>query len=114
MAKTVPPISHAPPAESLPPTVVEDIGEMFLRLGFSQTVTIKLVDDQWIDSLQTLASLSNKDITTICNVIHRPGKLVSGKTPDRRNQISILAATNLKLVAFMFKIMEHCSKDYDL
>ena len=65
--------------------------DMFLRLGSSQTVAMKLVDDQGIDSLRILASLSDKDITDICNVIHRPGRLVRGKTPDRGNQLSILA-----------------------
>ena len=34
--------------------------------------------------------------------------------PDRGNQISILAMKNLKLVALMFKMMEHCSKDYKI
>ena len=36
---------------------------------------------------------------------------MSGKTPDRGNQITVLAMKNLKLIAFMFKTMEHCSKD---
>ena len=72
---------------------------------------LKLVEDQGIDSPWTLVSLSNEDIAIICNVIHRPGRLVSGKTLDRGNQISVLATSNLKLAAFMFKTMEHCSKD---
>ena len=37
---------------------------------------------------------------------------MSGKTLERGNQISVLAAKNLKLAEFMFKTMEHCSKDY--
>ena len=37
---------------------------------------------------------------------------MSGRTPDRSNHISVLATKNLKLVAFMFKTMEDCSKDY--
>ena len=37
---------------------------------------------------------------------------MSGKTPDKGNQISVLAAKNLKLLAFMFKTTEHCSKEY--
>ena len=65
-----------------------------------------------IDSLWTLASLSEENIAAICNVIHRPHGLVSGKTPDRGSQISVLAIKNLKLMAFMFKTIEHCSNDY--
>ena len=36
----------------------------------------------------------------------------SEKVLDRGNQISVLATKNLKLVAFMFKMMKHCSKNY--
>ena len=50
----------------------------------------------------------------ICNVISRPGDLVSGKLPDRGNQISVLEAKNIKLTVFMFKVIEHCSKAYDI
>ena len=39
---------------------------------------------------------------------------MSGKMPDKGNQISVLMATNLKLAAFMFKTMECCSKAYDI
>ena len=34
--------------------------------------------------------------------------------PDRENEISILAAKNLKLAALMFNMIEHCSKTYDI
>ena len=88
--------------------------EMFLRLGFSQTVAMKLVDDQGIDSPWTLASLFDEDIVTICDMIRRPGGLVSGKTLGRGNQISILVVKNLKLAAFMFKTMECYSKAYGI
>ena len=68
------------------------------------------MDDQGIDSPRTLASLFDKDITAICDVTRRPGGLVSGNTPDRGNQISVLVTKNLKLAAFMFKLMECCFK----
>ena len=86
--------------------------KMFFRLGFSQAVVLKLVDYQGIDSPQTLASLSDEEITEIFDIIYRPGGLVSRKTPDRGDKSSVLTMKNLKLLAFMFKTMEHCSKDY--
>ena len=46
-----------PAAESPPLTIIEEVEEMFLRLGFSQMVAPKLLDDQGIDSPQTLTSL---------------------------------------------------------
>ena len=45
-------------------------------------------------------------------MICRPCGLVSGKTLDRGNNISVLAMKNLKLMALIFKTMEHSSKDY--
>ena len=103
-----------PAAPSLPSTVIEEMKEMSLRLGFSQAMVLKLVDDQEIGSPWTLASLSDEDIAAICIMIHRPGGLVSGKTPDRGNKISVLATKNVKLTVFMLKTMEHCSKDYKI
>ena len=39
----------------------------------------------------------------ICDMIRRPGGLVSGNMPDRGSQISVLVIKNLKLAAFMSK-----------
>ena len=101
-------------AESLPPTIIEEMEEMFLRLSLSQTVAIKLVDDQGIDSPWTLISLSSKDIATICDVTRMTGSLSTGKMPDRGNQTSVLAMKNLKLISLMFKTMKHCSKAFNV
>ena len=51
------PMSCAPAAESPPPTIVNEMEEIFLRLGFSQAVVMKLVDDQGIGSPRMLAYL---------------------------------------------------------
>ena len=67
--------------------------EMFLRLGFSLTVAMKLVDDQGMAKLAYLTK----------NLPLFPGGLVSRKTSERGDQIFILVAKNLKLAAFMFK-----------
>ena len=95
----VPQEVHTPATPSLPPTAVKEIEEMSLRLRFSQKMARKIVEVQTIDSLYTLTRLSDEYIGIICDVIHRPSRLVSRKTMDRRNQISILAAKNFKLVA---------------
>ena len=39
---------------------------------------------------------------------------MNGKMLDRVDHNSILAVKNLKLAAFMFKMMEHYSKAYDI
>ena len=105
MAKTVPLVRCTLTSECLLPTSNEEMEEMFLRLGFSQTVAIKLVDDQGIDSPWTLASLSDEDIAAVCNVICRPCRLVRRKTLVRGNQISILVTKSLKLTALMLTLL---------
>ena len=112
--ETAPLVRYTPAAKSPPPTIIKEMEEMFLRLGFNQIVDMKLVDDQRIDFPQTLASLSDEEIAAICNVIQESGMLVMWKMPDRGNEISVLAARYLKLVAFMFKTLEHCSKAYEI
>ena len=37
------------------------------------------------------------------------GGLVSGRMPDRGNQISLLVANNLKLAVLIFKTLKFCS-----
>ena len=53
-AVKVPLTAHALAMPSLPPTVVKKMKEMLLRLGFSQAVVLKLVENQGIDSPWTL------------------------------------------------------------
>ena len=61
----------APAAESLPLSIIKEMEDMFLRLGFSPTVAQKLVDDQRICFPWTLARLSDEIITVICDVFRR-------------------------------------------
>ena len=63
---------YMPDTEKIPLTIVKEMEEMFLRLGFIQIMAMKLVDDRRIDSLWTLTSLSDEEIAIICNVIRRP------------------------------------------
>ena len=97
--------------ESPPLTIIEEMEVMLLRLGFSQTVAQKLLDDKGIHSPWTIASLSDKEFVII-SMIREPGGLVSDKMPESGNQISIIIAKNLKLAVFMFKMMKCCSKAY--
>ena len=69
--------------ECPPPKIKDEIQIMFLRLGFSPIMAWKLVTNQGIDSPQNLASLSDEDITVICDVIDMPGGLVGERMPDR-------------------------------
>ena len=97
---------HVPAIGSPPPTINDEMQMIFIRLSFSQPVAQKLLEDQWIDSPKTLASLSTEDISAIYDVIRRFGGLVNKRTPDRGDQTSVLATSNLKLAMFIFKIMK--------
>ena len=55
---------------------VEHLPPMFLRLCFSQMVAEKLTDDHGIDLQWTLASLSDRDIVMIFEVIRKPNIFV--------------------------------------
>ena len=75
--------SWMPSEENPSLSVKNETQEMLLRLGLSQVVANKIVNDQEIDSPWTLVSLSDEDLTTIFDVIRRLGGLVVGRMPDR-------------------------------
>ena len=57
-------------------------------------------------------SLFDENIAVIYDVIRSPGGLVSRRMPDRGKQIFVLVAKNIKIAAFMFKLMENYSNPY--
>ena len=105
---------HESAVASPSPTINDEILQMFIRLLFSHMVAETLVEDQAIDCPKTLASLSDNDIIAICEEIRGPGGLIGRRISDRGNQISVLVMISLKLAMFMFKMMECCSKPYNI
>ena len=77
--------------------------EMFLRLLFSQMVAQKLAEDQGINSSQILTSISDENITAICDAIRRHGGLVGGRISDRTDQINAPS-----LIKFIISRAEEC------
>ena len=69
---------------------------------------------QGIDSPWTLASLSDEDIAISDDMICRFNGLMSGKTPDRGNWITVLPMKNSKLMVLMFNTIEHSSRDFEI
>ena len=53
-------------------------------------MTKMLVEDHWVDIPRTLIRQSDDNIIVICDVIRRPGGLVSGRMHDRGYQKSTL------------------------
>ena len=62
----------------------------------------KLVREQRLDSLDRLKVLMDKNVNDICNVIRKPGGMNANGTPDRVQQVSVIAQENLKLATFLF------------
>ena len=60
-------VACTPAAPSQQTIIIKEMEGMSCRFGFSQTVAMKLVGDQGNDSPWTLASLSDQDITAMCN-----------------------------------------------
>ena len=85
-----------------------------VHLMFSHMVVEKLLEGQWIVFPETLASLSDDQIASTCNLIRRPGGFVSGMMSYGGNQVYVLAVKNLKFDAFVFDPMECCSVPYDI
>ena len=71
-----------------------------------------LVEDHGIDYPGKLVSLSDDNITAICDEIRRTGGLVSRSMLNRHEKMFVLVAENLKFALFMFRTMEHFSKSY--
>ena len=61
-----------------------------------------LVREQGLNSPDRLRVLTDKNVDDICNVVRKPGSKNADGTPDRGQQVSVIAQENLKLAAFLF------------
>ena len=74
---------------------------MYIWLGFSPKAAKLLIREQGLDNPNRLRVLTNKNVDDICNVVRKPGSKNADGTPDRGQQVSVIAQENLKL-AFLF------------
>ena len=75
---------------------------MYIRLGLSLKAAMLLVGEQGLDSPERLIVLTDKNIDKICNVVRKLGSKNVDGTPNRGQQVSVIAQENLKLAAFLF------------
>ena len=76
--------------------------DMNIALGFSPKAAKLLVREQGLNSTKKLQALTNKHVDNICNVVKKPGGTNAHGTPDRGQQVSVIAQKNLKFAAFLF------------
>ena len=83
---------------------------MYIQLGFSPKAAKLLIREQGLDSPERLKVLTDKNYN-ICNVMRKPGGKNTDGTPDRGQQVSVIAQENLKLAAFLFHHRWRCTLD---
>ena len=73
-----------------------------------------LVREQRLDNPNRLRILMDKNVTDICNVMRKPGSKNADGTPDRGQQVLVIAQENLKLAAFLFHHRWGCTLDWEI
>ena len=74
----------------------------YIQLGFSPKAAKLLIREQGLDNPDRLRVLTDKNVDDICNVVRKPGGKNADGTPDRGQQVSMIAQEHLKLTAFLF------------
>ena len=87
---------------------------MYIKLGFSPKAAKLLVREQGLDNPDRLRVLTDKNVDDICNVVRKPGDKNANGTPDRGQQVSVIAQENLKLAAFLFHHRWRCTLDWEI
>ena len=81
--------------------------DMYTLLGYSPEAAK-------LDSPDRLRVLTDKNVDDICNVVRKPGGKNADGTPDRGQQVSVIAQENLKLAAFLFHHRWRCTFDWEI
>ena len=73
-----------------------------------------LIKEQGLDNTNRLRVLTDKNVYDICHVVRKPGgKNVDG-TPNRGQQVSVIAQENMKLATFLFHHWWRCTLDWEI
>ena len=67
-----------------------------------------------LDNPDRLRVLTDKNVNYICNVVRKPGGKNAIWTPNRGQQVSVIAQENLKLAAFLFHHRWRCTFDWEI
>ena len=91
-----------------------NLQNMFIQFGFSPEAAKLLVREQRLDNPNRLRVLTEKNVDDICNVVRKPGGKNADGTPNRGQQVSVIAQENLKLKAFLFHHRWRCTLDWEI
>ena len=82
--------------------------------GFSLESARLLVREQELDSPERLKVLTDMNVDDICKVMRKPGSKSTNGTPDRGQQVSVIAQENLELAVFLFHHWWRCIFDKEV
>ena len=71
-------------------------------LVFSSEADRLIVRDQGLDSPERLRVLTDKNVNETCNIARKPCSKNANESPDRGQQVSVIAQEHLKLAVFLF------------
>ena len=87
---------------------------MYIQLGLNPKVAKLIIREQGLNSPDRLRILTDKNNDGICNVVRKPDSKNIDQTPDRKQQISVIAQENPKLLGFLFYHRLRCTFDWEI
>ena len=88
--------------------------DMYILLGHSFKAAKLLIREQGLDSPERPRVLMNKNVDDILNVARKPGGKNANVSPNRQQQVSVIAQENLKLATFLFHHRWRCTLDWEV
>ena len=73
-----------------------------------------MLEIQRLDITERLRVLTDNNVDDICNIVRKLGGKNAIGTPDRRQQVSVIAQENLKLAIFLFHPRWRCTSDWEI
>ena len=87
--------------------------DMYLWPRFSSKAARLLIREQGLDSPERLSVHTDKNVDDICNVLKKQGGKNANRTPDRGQQVQVIAQENLKAV-FLFYLWWTFTFDWEV
>ena len=82
--------------------------DMYLQVRYSSEGSLLLIREQGLDSCERLRVLTHNNFVEICNFFRMTGDENANRTPNRGQQVSLIAKENLKLAVILFHYWWRC------
>ena len=105
-----------------PPTEAEQMITLLQGIGFTAGAARYLVEEQDLNTLEALATITDEDVTKVCKICRKPGGMfqpapaANGRArapiPHPGNHVAMTHEVNLGLAAFYLKHKKMTSRSY--